>query len=156
MGIEIEKKFKIKAMPDHLEQYKCREIEQAYLNFSPVVWVSRDVLDGAEKYELTYEGSGMLSHPEFNLPLDQASYDNLLKKHDGLVIRKKRYMIPLSPYMIELDVFLEELQGLVIAEVEFPTVEEEISFVPPEWFGEEVTESGEYSNARLAKKHCKS
>lgn len=149
MGIEIERKFLISTMPD-LTGYPYREIEQAYLNTSPAMRIRKHVKDGKTGYEFTYKGKGRLSHEEYNLPLDEASYAHLLEKHDGIVISKTRYLIPYGKYTIELDVFSGAYEGSVLAEVEFPTVEEADSFVPPEWFGEDVTDSGEWSNARMA------
>ena len=60
-------------------------------------------------------------------------------------------MIPLNTELtIELDVFEGYLKPLVLAEVEFPTEAMAMSFVPPEWFGEDVTFSGEYHNSHLS------
>ncbi len=151
MGMEIERKFLVKEMPADLSRYTVREIEQAYLNFSPTLRIRHDVSGETDKYELTYKGHGAYAHEEYNLPLDQASYDNLMKKHEGSVIKKKRYMIPIHGHTAELDVFEGELAGYSLVEVEFDTIEDENSFIPPEWFGEDVTAGGEYSNARLAR-----
>ena len=151
MGMEIERKFLVSEMPKNLSLYKAREIEQAYLNFTPTIRIRHDKSFDFEKYELTYKGHGDFAHEEYNLPLDKASYDNLLKKHDGSVIKKTRYMIPLSKFTAELDIFEGDLKGLSLVEVEFDTIEEEQAFVPPSWFGKDVTAGGEYSNARLAR-----
>ncbi len=51
---------------------------------------------------------------------------------------------------IEMDVFEGAYEGLILAEVEFPTEEAALAFTPPEWFGRDVTFTGEYSNSRLA------
>lgn len=150
MGVEIERKFLVRDMPD-LSKYPVRLIEQAYLNYSPTIRIRHDQSDTAEKYELTYKGSGIYAHQEDNLPIDAATYQHLLEKHDGSIIRKKRYMIPVGKYTAELDVFEGDLSGLVFLEVEFPTEEEERRFIAPSWFGEDVTSTGLYSNARLAK-----
>ena len=63
---------------------------------------------------------------------------------------KKRYLIPYDKYTIELDVFENEYQGLIIAEVEFKSMEEADAFAPPEWFGEDVSKDKNYTNAHLA------
>lgn len=52
---------------------------------------------------------------------------------------------------VELDVFSGKYQGLILAEVEFPTEEAALSFTPPAWFGRDVTFSGEYQNSRLSR-----
>ena len=57
---------------------------------------------------------------------------------------------PADPLVIELDVFEGTYAGLVLAEVEFPTVEAAEHFTPPAWFGRDVTFSGGYQNSRLS------
>ena len=59
-------------------------------------------------------------------------------------------MIPLNPYTIELDIFEGDLAPLIIAEVEFPSIEEANSFTAPNWFGEDVTYDGHYHNSHLS------
>lgn len=149
--MEIERKFLITRLPKDLEEYPCRHIEQGYLSTNPVVRIRRD----NDKYELTYKSSGLMTRQEYNLPLDQESYSHLARKIDGRLIRKKRYIIPLSSspsgnLTIELDVFQEDLAPLMLAEVEFPSEEAAKAFVPPAWFGEDVTFSGKYHNNYLS------
>ena len=94
-----------------------------------------------------------MAREEYNLPLDEASYQHLLTKIDGRLIRKKRYMIPLDDSLtIELDVFEGDLAPLLLAEVEFPDETSALSFTPPEWFGTDVTFSNEYHNSTLSLK----
>ena len=78
----------------------------------------------------------------------------LCKRFPSL-ITKKRYKIPYQSYMIELDIFEGELASLQLAEVEFPTKEEAEAFEAPEWFGEDVTFSGQYQNSSLSKRKKK-
>ena len=90
---------------------------------------------------------------EYNLPLNEESFTHLNEKIDGLLIQKRRYLIPLAEkYTIELDVFEGALAPLVLAEVEFETEEEANTFVPPEWFGEDVTFSTKYHNSTLSQR----
>ena len=63
-----------------------------------------------------------------------------------------RYKIPEGIWTIELDVYRGCLKGLVVAEVEFETIDESSRFVPPPWFGREVTDDDRYKNATLAHK----
>ena len=53
---------------------------------------------------------------------------------------------------IEIDIFHGKFEGLILAEVEFPTIEEAESFQPPEYFGKDVTFSTEYHNSTLSQK----
>lgn len=146
MGKEIERKFLVKALPEGLERYPVRLIEQGYLSTNPVVRVRRDNAD----YYLTYKGRGFLEREEYNLPLSAEAYTHLLAKADGTVIRKRRYELPLGAYTAELDVFEGVHAGLLLVEVEFPSVEAAKAFAAPAWFGAEVTCAPEYSNARLS------
>ena len=145
--MEIERKYLVHRLPEHLKDYPCRTITQGYLNTSPVIRIRRD----NDKYELTYKSKGLMAREEYNLPLTREAYEHLLTKIDGYMIRKKRYMIPLKCGLTaELDVFEEQLAPLLLVEVEFQSEEDALSFVPPSWFGEDVTFSGEYHNSRLA------
>lgn len=144
--MEIEKKYTVKNLPN-LEKYRFHFIEQAYLNRNPVMRIRRE---GNEFY-FTYKGSGMMAREEYNLPLNEASYNKLLPKREGRVITKKRYLIPFEKYTIELDIFEGELSPLVIAEVEFLSIEEAESFIPPDWFDEDVTNNPMYHNSNLSK-----
>ena len=145
--MEIERKYLVLHLPGPLESYPCRILEQGYLNTSPVVRIRRD----NDRYELTYKSAGLMSRQEYNLPLDDKSYEHLLTKIDGRLIKKKRYMIPLSSALTaELDIFEGDLAPLMLVEVEFDSEDAANSFSPPDWFGEDVTFSGKYHNTDLS------
>lgn len=146
--MEIERKYLVPVLPEHLEQYSCKHIEQGYLATDPVVRIRRS----NDNYILTYKGKGLMVREEYNLPLNAESFEHLKEKIDGILIKKCRYLIPYEEkYTIELDVFEGELAPLQLAEVEFDSEEEANSFVPPAWFGEEVTFSTKYHNSTLSK-----
>ena len=146
--MEIERKFTINKLPVNLDQYPCLTLEQAYLNTEPVVRVRRENDD----FYLTYKGKGFLAREEYNLPLNEEAYYHLREKADGLIISKKRYRIPYNEKLtIELDVFEAPLAPLVLAEVEFESIEEANAFTPPAWFEKDVTEDRSFSNSELSK-----
>ena len=122
-------------------------MEQGYLNTDPVVRVRKE----DDTYYLTYKGKGLMTREEYNLPLNEEGYYHLVEKADGVIIRKKRYLIPYEKYTIELDVFEEPYENLIIAEVEFESENEANSFCPPDWFGEDVTMDRRYHNSNLSK-----
>ena len=148
MGKEIERKFTVTELPDNLESYPFHDMEQGYLCTAPVVRVRRE----DEEYYLTYKGRGFIEREEYNLPLTKEAYLHLVEKADGLVIKKRRYLIPYGKYTIELDIFEEPLKPLIFAEVEFPSLEEATAFTPPAWFEEDVTGRREYTNSYLSQK----
>lgn len=153
-NVEIERKWLIKNVPEDIGKYECLNIEQAYLSASPTVRVRKENGD----YYLTYKNISKnvkdptMGRTEYNLPLDKESYEHLREKRDGILISKKRYLIPLKKGLkIELDVFDPPYEGLVVAEVEFESEEDAVRFTPPEWFGEDVTKDPKYKNAVMAK-----
>ena len=104
--MEIERKFLINILPENLSQYPFHQLEQGYLCTEPVVRIRRE----DDNYYLTYKSKGLMVREEYNLPLTQAAYEHLLPKIDGILITKKRYLIPLSEKLtIELDIFENEL-----------------------------------------------
>lgn len=160
--MEIERKFTIKQLPQDLDSYPVHYIEQAYLNTDPVIRVRKE----DDSYYMTYKGKGMMAREEYNLALNKEAYYHLREKADGIIISKKRYLIPLknpqfmkgSPIppedytlTIELDVFDAPIAPLIMAEVEFGSKEAAASFLPPDWFLEDVTYDPTYHNSNLSK-----
>lgn len=146
--MEIERKYLVKQMPSNLSEYENKKIAQGYLCTEPVVRVRRS----NDKYYMTYKGEGLMAREEYNLPLTKDAYEHLVKKIDGRLIQKTRYLIPLDNGLTaELDVFEGDLAPLTIVEVEFESIEAANSFSAPDWFGEDVTESGKYHNSYLSR-----
>ncbi len=146
--MEIERKYLIHQQPENLNQYSHYEIEQGYLNTEPVVRIRHQ----GNEYVLTYKSRGFLSREEYNLPLTKEAYEHMRPKVDGVLISKTRYVLPFNQELkIELDLFHEPYETLLLAEVEFPDEESAHNFTPPSWFGEEVTFSAKYQNSTLSK-----
>lgn len=144
--MEIERKFTIRTLPQQLNTYPHKEIEQAYLCTNPVMRIRRH----GDDYIFTYKGKGMMAREEYNLPLTKEAYEHLLPKADGVTIRKTRYNIPIegSELIIELDLFHSPSE-LIMAEVEFPDEETAHAFTPPDWFLEDVTQNPAYHNSNM-------
>lgn len=146
--MEIERKYMIHQLPEGLNLHPHYKIEQAYLCTEPVVRIRRQ----GDEYFLTYKSKGFMVREEYNLPLTKEAYEHLRPKVDGILISKTRYVLPLGGGLnIELDVFDAPYETLRLAEVEFPDEETANQFVPPSWFGEDVTFSTEYQNSTLSK-----
>ena len=145
--MEIERKYLIDKIPFSLEGFCCRRIEQGYLCTEPVVRIRRD----DDTYYLTYKSKGLMVREEYNLPLTREAYEHLKPKADGILITKDRYVIPeKGGLFIELDIFHGEYEGVLLAEVEFPTEEAANAYTAPEWFGEDVTYSTKYHNSTMS------
>lgn len=125
--MEIERKYLVKKIPENIEKYTHKELEQGYLCTEPVVRVRRE----GEEYVLTYKSKGLMVREEYNLPLNREAYEHLLEKADGIVIKKTRYIIPQPGGLkIELDIFHGEHEGLILAEVEFSSEKEANEYCP--------------------------
>lgn len=146
--MEIERKFLVDTDKFDYSSYPHKEYKQGYLCTSPVVRARQE----GDKYVLTYKGGGMMVREEYNLPLDKNSFEHLIAKADGRIIEKTRHFIPYGEYTIELDVFKGDLAPLVMAEVEFPSVEAANSFIKPEWFLDDVTNDPRYHNSNMSKR----
>ena len=144
--MEIERKFVIEKLPDDIDDYPSKIIEQAYILRDPVIRIRR----AGDHYLLTVKGNGKMAREEHEMPLTEESYHDLMAKTEGNIIRKKRYFIPYPPFTIELDVFKGDLAPLIIAEVEFESVDEAETFTPPEWFDKDVRGDASYQNSNLS------
>ena len=148
-SMEIERKFLVNEIPFALDEYNKHEIEQAYLCTEPVVRIRKS----DNNYYMTYKSKGKISREEYNLPLTKEAYEHLLTKADGNILTKTGYEIPdKDNLIIEFDVFHGKFEGLLLAEVEFESEEQANNYIPPEWFGRDVSLSGEYQNNVLSRK----
>jgi len=145
--MEIERKYIIEETPKNLKDFSYKTIKQGYISTSPVIRIRQL----GEEYILTIKGKGLLAREEYELNISESEFYTLSDKVDGIVIDKTRYYIPFDKYTIELDIFHKDYQGLILAEVEFETLEEANTFVAPAWFGEDVTHLSKYHNSSLSK-----
>ena len=149
--MEIEKKFLVKEIPAELESYPHSRLTQSYISREPVIRLRKIEKEDETSYMLTVKSSGLAVRQEFELPLHETEYERLFQKVEGRVLQKVRYWIPLEDgYTAELDWFEGQLAGLLLVEVEFPSVEAMNVFEPPFWFGEDISASVKYHNSVLS------
>lgn len=146
MGIEIERKFLVRD-----ERWKTMAqgvlLRQGYLSSAPERIVRVRIEGGAAM--LTIKGrvvGATRGEWEYPIPLGDARtfLDRLCERP---IIEKNRYRIPYQGMIWEVDEFLGENAGLVVAEIELEA--EGQVFAPPDWIGEEVTHDARYFNANL-------
>jgi len=146
---EIERKFIIENLPRDLEKYPRHEIRQGYLAVTEDGTEVR-IRHRDQQYFLTVKSGGSLQRDEVEIKLIRDEFSRLWPLTLGRRIEKVRYELEQAGNIIELDVYGSSLKGLVTAEVEFQSFEDSESFVPPEWFGREVTQDERYKNKNLA------
>ena len=147
--IEIERKFLV-LNSDFINLATTKNrIVQGYLSSHPERTVRIRIK--ANKGFLTIKGEGNFSGTtrlewETEIPLAEA--EKLLALCENGVIDKIRYEIPVGKHTFEVDVFSNQNQGLIIAELELSSENE--AYEKPSWLGKEVTGNIKYYNAYLS------
>jgi CYTH domain-containing protein len=145
--MEVERKFLVPDPPD-LDGTEWDEIEQGYLTLGADGEVR--LRRKADHRLLTAKRGSGLSREEAEVELDREDFDELWPLTEGRRLRKRRHLIPHGERELELDVYEGDLEGLVVAEIEFASEEDARAFEPPGWIGEEVTGDERYLNETLA------
>jgi adenylate cyclase len=150
-SVEIERRFLIEAESiPNLRNFKYTEIHQAYVPCNGIVVRIRTADENAY---LTMKGPKKgASSDEFEYEIPFKDAQKLIRKYCNLKLSKRRYVIPHGDLKIELDLFKDNLRGLVIAEIEIP--DENYPLEIPEWFGREITHDHEYTNIKLAERNA--
>lgn len=151
--MEIERKWLIDKnnIPYNLNDYEHLDIEQAYISFAPTVRIRK--ISNRNEYILTIKSSSKdngLSRQEYEINISEEEYNSLLQKREGIVLNETRYRVQ-DEYLLEIDFFHNEYEGLAYMEIEFETTNEANSYVAPNWVTRELTYDRRFSNASLAK-----
>lgn len=152
MAIEIERKFLVLG-----ETWKASGpgefISQGYLNRDPARTV-RVRIKGEQAW-LTIKGrSEGVARAEFEYPVPVADARELLALCEGPRVEKIRREIRHAGMLWEVDEFLGDNAGLVVAEIELSDADQ--AFERPDWLGEEVSQDPRYFNSQLAQRPFKS
>ena len=112
--MELERKILLRSLPERLDRPEL--ITQGYLYVDPFELRLRKK---GSKCVLTYKSLSDEEREEWEKEIPCWLYDELLTKHIGRIIRKKRYNIVRDGVMYEIDEYLKDFEGLIVAEVEF-------------------------------------
>ena len=149
MAQEIERKFLVKGDFKSSSISQTR-ISQGYLSSVPERTVRVRVI--GDKGFITIKGIGNKSGTsryewEKEIPVNEVN--ELLKICEPGLIEKTRFLVKAGKHTYEIDEFYGDNKGLVVAEVELSTEDEE--FDKPSWLGEELTGNVNYFNSMLMK-----
>jgi adenylate cyclase len=149
MATETERKFLVKGEFRHLAAGELK-ITQAYLSVDPSKTIRIRITDDKAYITIKSRIAGKsISRNEWEFPVPVSDAREMMKIClEGLIV-KTRYLIPSGRHTIEVDVFHDKNEGLVIAEIELSSEDEK--FEIPEWLGEEVTGNPSYYNSNLIK-----
>ena len=147
--MEIERKFLLPGRPEEFADAPSERIDQGYVAISDD-GVEVRVRRAGVRTVLTVKQGGGLRRLEEELDIPAATFEALWPITEDRRVEKERFKLERDGRTIELDVYGGELDGLVVAEVEFESEQESADYNPPAWLGREVTGDERYANRRLA------
>ncbi len=150
MAFEIERKFLVTSDEYKQVAYKKSYIKQGFLNSKKERVVRVRIKDDAGF--LTIKGASNKSGTtrfEWEKEIDLKEAQDLFNLCEEGIIEKYRYLVKANNHVFEVDEFLGENKGLVVAEIELE--DENENFATPNWLGKEVTGIVKYYNSNLSK-----
>ncbi len=154
MTVEIERKFLVNSNDFKKEASKSYSIKQGFLNSHEERTVRVRLKN--DKGYLTIKGKSSedgLVRFEWETEITKQEAEQLLALCEDGIIDKIRHEVNFGNHTFEIDEFFGENDGLVIAEVELRSTNED--FNKPEWLGIEVTGDIKYYNSQLSKQPYK-
>jgi adenylate cyclase len=150
MNLEIERKFLVKNNSYKSEAYKKSYIQQGFLNSDKERTVRIRIID--DEAFITVKGKSNekgTTRFEWEKKISIKEAKSLMKLTEKNTIEKYRYFIKNNAFVFEVDEFLGDNLGLIVAEIEL-TSENDL-FNKPDWISEEVTGNTRYYNSSLSK-----
>jgi adenylate cyclase len=150
MATETERKFLVRNEDFLLQSVQKIEIIQTYLSIDPDKTIRLRISD--DKAYITIKSrpqKNSISRNEWEFELPASDVRDMMKICLPGKVVKTRYHVPSGKHTVEVDVFHDKNEGLIIAEIELASDDE--FFIKPDWLGEEVTGDARYYNANLIK-----
>jgi len=154
MGIEIERKFLPVNDAWRAAAHRVVSMAQGYLN--DLALVDSGAMQASVRVRIEGEAAFLniksrelgARRQEFEYPVPEADARALLKLCVGGLIEKNRHYVEHAGHLWEVDEFLGDNAGLVVAEIELDATDE--AFAKPDWAGAEATHAQRYYNLALA------
>lgn len=150
MAVEIERKFRVTGEAWRSQAHSRRLLRQGYLANTARASV-RVRLDAGEGWLSVKSMRGGMTRDEYEVQIAREDAQEMLERLcEGFAIEKWRHLVDYAGHTWEVDEFLAENAGLVIAELELPA--EDTPFERPSWLGAEITDEERFYNVRLSQK----
>ena len=154
MGIEIERKFLVTGDGWRSAAHRVVPMAQGYLN--DLAAMDRGAMKASVRVRIQGDEAYLnlksreLGHTrqEFDYAIPVEDARGLLALSVGGLVDKRRHHVDFGGHLWEIDEFLGDNAGLVVAEIELGSADE--AFEKPAWIGREVTGSTRYYNLALA------
>ena len=148
MPIEIERKYLLKS-DQWRAQNKPQHSVQGYLAPGPPASLRVRIMGGIAKLNIKQSVID-IERDEYEYPLPLTDAQEMLESLcTGSIVEKNRYRVEYEGFIWEIDEFLGENAGLIVAEIELEHREQ--TFPKPPWLGEEVSQDIRYYNTYLSK-----
>lgn len=149
---EHERRFvpDLKNLPFDFTQFPMTLIAQWYLEDKRRRRVRDEYTEGKHKFLVTTKSGQGISRREDEREISRQSFDRLIKGV-GCFLVKSRYFISHGGIDFQLNIFHGKLIGPPQIEIEFKSKKKGVAFIPPTYFGPEVTDDGRHSNYSIAK-----
>ena len=150
MALEIERKFLLVSDGWRTLARHRQLMRQGYLSGGSRCSIRARITDDAAWLNLKAKRSGM-TRLEYEYAIPRSDADEILRELcEGPLIEKYRHEVAVGPHVWEIDEFIGDNAGLIVAEIELGSEQE--AFERPAWLGEEVTQDERYYNFNLAKR----
>ena len=146
MALEIERKFKVANAGWRDTVTRSTSLRQGYLSTKPEATVRVRLENGVGTLTIKSKTRG-ISRSEFEYDIPNSEATQLLQLCEGPLIEKIRHLVIIGEHTWEIDEFIGDNQGLIIAEIELSSEDE--SFEKPAWLSKEVSDDARYYNSSL-------
>ena len=153
MAMEIERKFLVKGDGWRAQAARTQHMLQGYLIDAGIVTTgavrcSVRVRIAGDKAWLNIKSAQLgVARQEFEYPVPRDDAERMLRDFCDGVVEKHRHYVPVGSDTFEVDEFLGDNSGLVVAELDLASTEQTVP--RPDWLGREVTELARYYNLNL-------
>lgn len=148
-ALEIERKFLVPVLPD-LSEASRADLRQGYVTV-PDDTVEVRLRQKDHSFVLSLKTGEGVVRSEREISLSAEQFETLWPGTTGRRVEKVRWTGRLDNGLsYELDVFAGDLAPLLTVEVEFDSVQAAAAFVPPDWFGRDVSNEKRFRNKSLA------
>jgi adenylate cyclase len=149
MPVEIERKFLVVGDAWRRAVSRSERMAQGYLAGPPVSKCSVRVRIAGGVAHLNIKSVALgVERDEYEYEIPLADAERLLETLAGNRVQKIRHFVEIGAHVFEIDEFVGDNAGLVVAEVELDDANE--AFPRPEWLGREVSDIARYYNLNLA------
>ena len=151
---EIERTYLASALPEDLASHPHYKMTDIYFP-AETVHPQMRIRQKGDTYTLTKKtkvaASDASMQTEENISLNREEFEALRAGH-GKTVSKIRYNVPVGDHTAEIDVFTDDLSGLVLVDFEFDSAAARDAFIKPDWCGTDVTQEDVTAGGMLAGK----